>query len=51
MGTTLLTNKNKTVDTYKLEAQARKSAMPKTEQKAVKNRLEQVKILNADPKK
>lgn len=51
VGTTLLTNKNKTIDTYKLKAQARKSAMPKTEQKAVNKRLEQVKILNADPQK
>lgn len=51
VGSTLLTHKNKTVDTYKLEAQARKSAMPKTEQKAVKERLEQVQILSADPEK
>ena len=49
VGSTLLTRKNKLVDTYKLEEQARKRAMPKTEQKAVKERLEQVKILNAKP--
>ncbi|BCN93929.1 hypothetical protein THMIRHAM_17140 [Thiomicrorhabdus immobilis] len=51
VGTTLLTHKNRTVDTYKLDAQARQRAMPKTEQKAVKERLEQVQILNADPTK
>ena len=49
VGSTLLTRKNKLVDTYKLDAQARQRAMPKTEQKAVKERLEQVKILNAPP--
>lgn len=49
VGTTLLTHRNKLIDTYKLDAQARKNALPKTEQKAVKNRLDQVKILNAEP--
>ncbi len=49
VGKTLLTRKNKLVDTYKLDAAARKQAMPKTEQKAVKSRLEQVQILNAKP--
>jgi len=50
VGSTLLTRKNKLVDTYKLNAQSKKSAMPKTEQKAVKQTLEQVQILNAAPK-
>ena len=50
VGSTLLTRKNKLVDTYKLNAQSKKSAMPKTEQKAVKQTLEQVQILNAVPK-
>lgn len=49
VGKTLLTRKNKLVDTYKLDAAARKQAMPKTEQKAVKQRLDQVKILNTPP--
>ncbi len=49
VGKTLLTRKNKTVDTYKLKKAERKQAMPKTEQKAVKNRLDQVKILTAQP--
>ena len=46
VGKTLLTRKNKLVNTSKLDAAARKKAMPKTEQKAVNERLEQVKILN-----
>ncbi|WEJ62110.1 hypothetical protein [Thiomicrorhabdus lithotrophica] len=50
VGSTLLTRKNKLIDTYKLNAQSKKSAMPKTEQKAVKQTLEQVQILNAAPK-
>lgn len=49
VGQTLLTRKNKLVDTSKLEAAQRKQAMPKTEQKAVKQRLEQVKLLNTPP--
>lgn len=49
VGTTLLTHKNKLIDTYKLDAAARKKALPKTEQKAVKKRLDEVKILTADP--
>jgi hypothetical protein len=49
VGQTLLTRKNKLVDTYKLKAQERKAVMPKTEQKAVKKRLEEVKILNSSP--
>jgi len=49
VGQTLLTRKNKLVDTYKLDAAAKKRAMPKTEQKAVQSRLEEVKILNAKP--
>lgn len=46
VGQTLLTRKNKLVDTYKLDSSARKQAMPKTTQKAVKNRLDQVQILS-----
>lgn len=46
VGQTLLTRKNKLVDSYKLDKAARKQAMPKTEQKAVQNRLDQVKLLN-----
>ena len=46
VGQTLLTRKNKLVDTYKLNSAARKQAMPKTTQQAVKNRLDQVKILS-----
>jgi len=49
VGETLLTHKNKLIDTYKLDAQARKRSMPKTEQKSVKNRLDEVKILNSSP--
>jgi len=49
VGSTLLTHKNRLIDSYKLKAQARKQAMPKTEQKAVKQRLEQVQILKAQP--
>lgn len=49
VGTTLLTQKNKLIDTYKLNTQARQNALPKTEQKAVKNRLDEVQILNAKP--
>jgi hypothetical protein len=49
VGSTLLTRKNKLIDSYKLKAQARKQAMPKTEQKAVSKRLEEVQILNAEP--
>ncbi|MDX1351524.1 MAG: hypothetical protein R3254_00830 [Thiomicrorhabdus sp.] len=49
VGSTLLTRKNKVVDSYKLDAQSRKIVLPKTEQKAVKNRLEEVQILNAKP--
>jgi len=45
VGSTLLTRKNKLVKTYKLEQAKRKKLAPKTEQKAVKERLEQVKIL------
>jgi len=51
VGSTLLTHKNRLIDSYKLKAQAKKQAMPKTEQKAVKQRLEQVQILNATPQK
>ncbi|QCU90687.1 hypothetical protein [Thiomicrorhabdus sediminis] len=49
VGQTLLTRQGKLVDTHKLDAQARKRQLPKTEQKAVKQRLEQVQILNAKP--
>lgn len=49
VGSTLLTRKNKLVDTHKLDSAARKKQMPKTEQKAVKETLEQVQILNAKP--
>lgn len=49
VGQTLLTRKNKLVDTSKLDAAQRKQAMPKTEQKAVKQRLDQVKLLNTPP--
>ncbi|MCF6254102.1 MAG: hypothetical protein L3J38_05060 [Thiomicrorhabdus sp.] len=45
VGSTLLTRKNKLVKTYKLEQAKRKRSAPKTEQKAVKQRLEQVKML------
>ncbi len=45
VGTTLLTRKNKLVKTYKLEQGKRKKLLPKTEQKAVKERLEQVRML------
>lgn len=49
VGSTLLTRKNKLIDSYKLKAQSRQNALPKTEQKAVKNRLDEVQILNAKP--
>lgn len=49
VGTTLLTQTNKLIDTYKLNTQARQNALPKTEQKAVKKRLDEVQILNAKP--
>ncbi|HIE41014.1 MAG TPA: hypothetical protein EYP76_06305 [Thiomicrorhabdus sp.] len=45
VGSTLLTRKNKVVETYKLEKSKRKASALKTEQKAVKQRLEQIKIL------
>lgn len=45
VGSTLLTRKNKLVETYKLEKAKRKASAPKTEQKAVKQRLEQIQIL------
>ncbi len=45
VGSTLLTRKNKLIKTYKIEQAKRKKSAPKTEQKAVKQRLEQVKIL------
>jgi hypothetical protein len=48
VGSTLLTRKNKLVETYKLEKAKRKASAPKTEQKAVKQRLEQIKILNPE---
>ncbi len=51
VGKTLLTRKNRMVDTYKLDEAARKKAMPKTEQKAVKKRLDDVKLLSAPPEK
>jgi len=50
VGSTLLTRKNKLIDTYKIDAQARKKVMPKTEQKAVKETLKQVQILSAPAK-
>jgi len=46
VGQTLMTRKQTLVDTYKIKEQARQAAMPKTQQKAVKNRLEDVKILS-----
>lgn len=49
VGKTLLTRRNKLVDTSKLDAAKRKQAMPKTEQKAVKQRLDQVKLLSTPP--
>ncbi len=48
VGSTLLTRKNKLVETYKLEKAKRKASAPKTEQKAVKQRLEQIKILKPE---
>jgi len=45
VGSTLLTRKNKLVKTYKLEKTKRKVKTPKTKQKAVKERLDQIKIL------
>ncbi len=48
VGSTLLTRKNKLVETYKLEKAKRKASAPKTEQKAVKHRLEQIKILKPE---
>jgi len=45
VGSTLLTRQVKLVKTYKLDQQAKKAALPKTVQKAVKTRLEQVQIL------
>lgn len=45
VGSTLLTRKNKLVKTYKIERAKRKASAPKTEQKAVKERLEQIRIL------
>lgn len=48
VGSTLLTRKNKLVKTYKLEQIKRKKSAPKTKQKAVKQRLEQIKILQPE---
>lgn len=48
VGSTLLTRKNKLVKTYKLEQVKSKKLALKTEQKAVKQRLEQVKILQPE---
>jgi len=45
VGSTLLTNKNKLIKSYKLEQAEGKSAIPKTKQVAVKERLDQVQIL------
>jgi len=45
VGSTLMTRQNKLVETYKLEEAKRKRSMPKTEQKSVKQALEQVQIL------
>ncbi len=45
VGSTLLTRKNKLVKTYKLEKSKRKVKTLKTKQKAVKERLDQIKIL------
>lgn len=45
VGSTLLTRKNKLVKTYKLEKTKRKVKTLKTKQKAVKERLDQIKIL------
>lgn len=45
VGSTLLTRKNKLVKTYKLEKAKRKVKTLKTKQKAVKERLDQIKIL------
>ncbi len=45
VGSTLLTRQNRLVKTYKLDVTARKKSLPKTVQKAVQERLEQVQIL------
>jgi uncharacterized protein YcbK (DUF882 family) len=45
VGSTLLTRQNRLVKTYKLNEGNRKKIVPKTEEKAVKERLEQVQIL------
>ncbi len=45
VGSTLLTRQNRLVKTYKLDESARMQSAPKTKQVAVKERLEQVKIL------
>lgn len=51
VGQTLLTNKNQVVQSYKLGVKSTQKVLPKTEQKSVIKRLDEVKIINADPLK